>query len=99
MNIYKYDTLNVQVTLKDTIILFDTTYKELFNEVQLWIELPKITDITQEEITESPYFYGKLDSILYNLNDSDVVSVSWSIYVYDNIGQVINKSVRPRYPI
>ncbi len=94
---YHYDTLNVQVTLKDTIILIDTTYKELFNEVKLWIEIPKITYIDQKEITESPYFYGKLDSLLYNLNDSDIVSVNWSIYVYDNIGQVINQSIRIRY--
>lgn len=92
--IYRYDTLNVQVTLKDTIRLIDTTYKELFKEVKLWIEIPKITYINQEEITESPYFYGKLDSLLYNLSISDVVSVYWSIYVYDNIGQVINQSIR-----
>lgn len=93
--IYEYDSLKVQITLKDTshLIIIDTTHIELFDEVKLWIDIPKITYINQDSLTNSPYFYGTLDSLLYNLNDSDVVSVNWSIYVYDNIGQVINHSV------
>ncbi len=90
---WMFDTTIVDVydTIVNKIILHDTLYKTLEDTMYITIDLPKIAALTQDKLTESPKIRIKLDSTLYNLNRTDVVTIRWHYRVFDNFGSFVSE--------
>lgn len=92
-NVVLYDTSFVDVYDTNTITttFYDTLFKDLIDTMYIVVDMPKVAELSQEKLTQSPKITIHLDSTLYKLSETDIVVVQWHYNVFDNTGHYISE--------
>lgn len=84
-----WDTLRIAVNVHDTVIVYDTLVKPLLDTMYLTIEIPKVLDISQTSLIETPVIRTGIDPDYYKLDENSLLIVQYHFSVFDNTGHYV----------
>lgn len=87
--IRNWDTLRIAVNIHDTTIMYDTLFKSLLDTMYLTIEIPKVLDISQSSLIETPVIRTGIDPTYYKLAENSLLIVQYHFSVFDNTGHFV----------